>query len=395
MSAILQKNGENRIYFHSLDLIRSVAAFLVVLSHARSSFLQDYRSGMSALWKPLYFISDFGHEAVIIFFVLSGCVVGRIALRGRQAETWSWGEYLFDRLTRLWIVLIPALGLTTIIDLLDLHFAPAGSFARSGAAFGHILTHPLAAHLSPSIFLGNVFFLQRIVVPTFGSNTPLWSLANEFWYYLIFPLLLLGVTPGKSWPRKMSSIAMGVVILILAGWQIAALFPVWLYGAIAFALFQKMPPRRDWVIPGLGAALLMTTLLLVLDRVGFLARWVTEVGADNLLGLACACVIYFALAIQPRPLVAAWAGFFSKFSYSVYLLHLPLIILLAAIFIGTDARRLPPSLLSILLMTAVIAGSYLYAYGVFLLTENNTSRLRRWLKSRLPSSENGSPVRQR
>jgi len=43
----------------------------------------------------------------------------------------------------------------------------------------------------------NVFFLQTITVPVYGSNSPLWSLANEFWYYLLFPLLLLA--PQRGW----------------------------------------------------------------------------------------------------------------------------------------------------------------------------------------------------
>ena len=41
----------------------------------------------------------------------------------------------------------------------------------------------------------NAFFLQTIVGPTFGSNGPLWSLAYEWWYYVLFPLAL-----GAVWP---------------------------------------------------------------------------------------------------------------------------------------------------------------------------------------------------
>jgi hypothetical protein len=40
-------------------------------------------------------------------------------------------------------------------------------------------THSLIA------FLGNFAFLQTICVPIFGTNGPMWSLANEFWYYII------------------------------------------------------------------------------------------------------------------------------------------------------------------------------------------------------------------
>src|SRR5207302_10791525 len=33
--------------------------------------------------------------------------------------------------------------------------------------------------------------LFRSAVPAFGTNGPLWSLAFEFWFYALYPLLLL------------------------------------------------------------------------------------------------------------------------------------------------------------------------------------------------------------
>jgi peptidoglycan/LPS O-acetylase OafA/YrhL len=44
-------------------------------------------------------------------------------------------------------------------------------------------------HLGPEVLLGNLVFLQAILVPTWGSNGPLWSLAFEFWFYIWFPTL--------------------------------------------------------------------------------------------------------------------------------------------------------------------------------------------------------------
>jgi hypothetical protein len=41
----------------------------------------------------------------------------------------------------------------------------------------------------------NAFFLQTIAGPTFGSNGPLWSLAYEWWYYVLFPLVLAALWP--------------------------------------------------------------------------------------------------------------------------------------------------------------------------------------------------------
>jgi len=138
--------------------------------------------------------------------------------------------------------------------------------------------------------------------------------------------------------------------------------------------------------PGLWGASLTTLALLTLSRIGTLPACVGLVVSDNLLGLACALLVYFALGAQPPALLSNIAGFFSKFSYSVYLLHLPLITLVAALLIGTNDHRLPASFTSIIIVVAALIGIYLYAYGVFLLTENNTSRIRQWLKSRIKLS---------
>ena len=47
--------------------------------------------------------------------------------------------------------------------------------------------------LAPHILFSNIFFLQGIYTPTFGTDGALWSLANEFWYYLLFPLGLIAL----------------------------------------------------------------------------------------------------------------------------------------------------------------------------------------------------------
>ena len=66
-----------------LDLIRGCSALLVCLSHLRNAMFVDY----SALVHPnmaikvFYAVTSFGHQAVMVFFVLSGYFVGGAVLR--------------------------------------------------------------------------------------------------------------------------------------------------------------------------------------------------------------------------------------------------------------------------------------------------------------------------
>ena len=115
-----------------LDAIRGAAALTVFLSHGRPLFL---RSGLSSMLKTGTHAdapqetsaadaqrTTVGHEAVIVFFVLSGYFVGGSVIRSMKKGSYAWKPYLFQRLTRLWIVLIPALLLGLAVDLAGMHF---------------------------------------------------------------------------------------------------------------------------------------------------------------------------------------------------------------------------------------------------------------------------------
>lgn len=63
-----------------LDLIRYIAALLVVVGHFRAEFFVNYddlaASQKGATMSILYVMTSLGHVSVIIFFVLSGYLVG-------------------------------------------------------------------------------------------------------------------------------------------------------------------------------------------------------------------------------------------------------------------------------------------------------------------------------
>ena len=104
----------------SLDITRGIAALLVFLSHARGYLFIDYNqipvNEVNVFIKIFYFITGLGHESVMIFFVLSGFLVAGSVQRSFNNNIFSWGYYLVNRLSRLWIVFIPSLLLTLFWD---------------------------------------------------------------------------------------------------------------------------------------------------------------------------------------------------------------------------------------------------------------------------------------
>jgi len=101
-----------------LNLCRWFAAVLVVIEHARSLLFVDYGSltKPTVFHKAFYFLTGFGHEAVVIFFVISGFLVGGKAWSLWQQQRFDWRRYLADRVSRLYSVLIVALLLGAALD---------------------------------------------------------------------------------------------------------------------------------------------------------------------------------------------------------------------------------------------------------------------------------------
>jgi len=119
-----------------LDLVRGGAALAVMLGHLRNLFFVDFSEvagNSTPLVEIVYLVTGFSHYAVMIFFVLSGFLVGGSVLRGRMDGTWSWSLYSTNRLTRLWVVLIPALLLGAILGpLRDTRLRDLGNLRRGG-----------------------------------------------------------------------------------------------------------------------------------------------------------------------------------------------------------------------------------------------------------------------
>ena len=84
---------ENKQHFYWLDLIRFLAAFEVVLCHYRGFFFVEYgllpAEQQNIFSQIFYFATRLGHEAVLIFFVLSGLLVGGKALDKARLGTFN------------------------------------------------------------------------------------------------------------------------------------------------------------------------------------------------------------------------------------------------------------------------------------------------------------------
>ena len=160
--------------------MRAVAAVLVLIGHWRNAFFVDFANVHSfrTIALILYIITGAGHQAVIIFFVLSGYLVGGTTLRSLQGGEWSWKRYLTHRLVRLSVVLIPALLLGLFWDTLGVKMALSPDL-YGGWGSDHVTHLPL------------VIFFQAIFV-----RESRWTPALA---HLLAALAVLAAVVGYSW----------------------------------------------------------------------------------------------------------------------------------------------------------------------------------------------------
>ena len=364
-----------------LDVIRWTAALAVVLTHLNDQmFLSLQQTPATShtlafmMWK---FVSASGNEAVIVFFVISGYLVGGAAL----AEFLKNGDlqlsrYMLRRGARLYTVLVPALVIGAALDII-------GSQLSGGSSVYAATLH----HLSVSGFLGNLVFLQTLFVETFGSNDALWSLTNEFFYYLMCGLTFYALSKNRSRLQRSA-------LLLLLGGIAWLIFPkillfgtLWLLGMA----IRVMPLRRT--LP-LALAIGQFLVMLVAIRLLFEWQWHAQLLAHYAVSALAALSFALLLAsLQARPVHDShklpalvrhpFNKFAADFSYTLYATHFPFIMFVIAAsetLFGWGWHSSYSGGWELGLALLLVLATMVYAWLIFLAFESNTRQVYEWLQ---------------
>ena len=159
-------------------LVRWLTAAMAVMYHVRFLLFAPYPNVNDTGWALtiFYFVTGLGHEAFVMYMVISGLLIGGPAVR-RWLRGINPCSDLVRRSTWFYSLLTPALLFGGAYDLIG-----SSRFAASGVYAYFPQYSPM---LNLETFTGNMLMLQRFVVPGLGSNTMLYLLAYECWAYLI------------------------------------------------------------------------------------------------------------------------------------------------------------------------------------------------------------------
>ncbi len=358
-----------------LDIIRFLAAILVVLAHANDPYLIK-----NAL--PL---SSHGHFAVVVFFVLSGYVIAYITDVKEKRPSLYWSS----RLSRIYSVALPVILLTPLLDFSGHSISPIPAiYADSASDFW------------PIRVLASLFFLNEIWFNSIMSfsNAPFWSLCYEMSYYLIFSLMIFLKGKVRLWAIVISCLVIGPKILLL--------FPVWLMGVYLYrskklndlplilgwllfigsllALFYWEYMKITWHLSGYLKSLIGENFhtQLAFSKF-FLGDWI--VGILVLLNFAAFRAIgpQFSFILNPLKTIIRYTA---SFTLTLYLFHQPLLLFFAALIGGENSDNW--------YFWQTMTATMVTIFFLGLLTEHRREGMRQWLRKKLEQLEN-TPFMQR
>jgi peptidoglycan/LPS O-acetylase OafA/YrhL len=224
---------------HALEAVRGLAALLVMLGHVLAAGPQlDMQYHPAGIWR----YAPPGHLSVLIFFLLSGYVIGRANPNPLTTSSARWG-YLKKRLVRLY---------------------PLYALALAGTA---VLAASYHEPISLQVLSGYLLFLQGLVVEVPSYNQPIWSLPYEVGYYLLFLL-----ASARQW--RAGWVALMCVGLGLLSTRLGVVPPI--LGALAYGgafwfggLWLSRRPQSEGPLP-YGTLLAYLLLLLGYQRLDVL-----------------------------------------------------------------------------------------------------------------------------
>lgn len=215
----------------ALDGLRVVAVLIVFGFHASTKYLLG------------------GSIGVDIFFVLSGFVITSLLYREWTATgRVDFSRFYVLRLARLW----PALILVSAAVLL-------ASFALGPQFLGTY------GHAAPLLAVTYTMNIARALVPSSGPLGHTWSLGIEEQYYLLWPLVLVGLLRILRPAHAVAAVAgLALVPVVLR-------FLLWDDGAGLARVYNMLDTRADGLL--VGSALAIALTLPMGEVIARLARW--------------------------------------------------------------------------------------------------------------------------
>jgi peptidoglycan/LPS O-acetylase OafA/YrhL len=327
-----ERDGEvvdDRAHLPALDGLRGVAVLLVVLLHFTMQ-IQKPAGLATFLLKRVFF---FGWSGVDLFFVLSGFLITGI-LDDAKGTSNYFRVFYARRMLRILPLYYGALLVVFVTPYL---------VSLEGGRF----VVPLTDQLWYWFYLQNVHPLPQ---PFVGLVGHFWTLAIEEQFYLVWPVIVLLLSRRSALWLCMILLPLSIIYRAFTGYVVPTLGSYTdtfahldgLAVGSALALLYRIPGATDRIkrwLPILAPASLVG--IVVLYAAGM--EHVRHLLLGTSVAVVYGCLLLYSVELR-KGLVASFLRskimrFFGRYSYGMYVLHLPLLTIAVKVT-GISPKRL-------------------------------------------------------
>lgn len=304
-------------YRSDVDGLRAIAVLSVVLFHLGIGVLPG------------------GYVGVDIFFVISGYLISKIIYSEVEQKTFSIANFYVRRARRIVPGFLSVVGVSFLAAYLMLYPSELVSFSNSVVA--------------STLFSANIYFYSTLNYFSPSANEipllHLWSLGIEEQFYIFFPLIVIGCAAVGRKVIPLVVVGLLLVSLVLSQ-KILSTDPTESFYLLPFRAFElligsfiALPSTRfkkskvvSVMMFGVGILALTYPICFYDNSVAFpgVAAALPCVGAALII-LASEQTTFLSRTLGSRPLV-----FIGKISYSLYLVHWPLIVFARRAYPGAN-----------------------------------------------------------
>ncbi len=345
-----------------IDSIRGLAALSVLIGHFlifKGLEIEPYNFMYWFTYSPLHIISA-GHEAVVLFFILSGLV---LCLAYKQGEKFNIFHFLIKRLSRIYI---PVFVMLIVTIFLKYMFYDGNGLSGVSEWINGKWSDPIDIKMLLKHFTLIFEYSYKD-----GLNPVLWSLTHELRFYIIFPLIIyvlmklniflfsfiVGLSMFSGYEGLI--IKLGFSFSIPYGIHVTLIYlPAFLSGIFLGKYIENI---RDFYIHHMSVhlkvSLLIVALLLYTYKWTFHAISEIHNAYSDYSAIILGSCIFIVSGISSKRIATFLSHpilvFFGNISFSLYLYHL--VILLTSLYIFNNLIPVWSILLIALLVTVTVS----------------------------------------
>lgn len=324
----------------SLESMRGISAIVVVLCHSFQIFVARYASDY------FNYVVMAAQASVMVFFVLSGFLIGKsIQSNININKKFDLLAYLKNRLIRIYPPLLLSIILVYLLAFLAPYFFESKNVLMKNP---DSWLENINLLFNSNQIISAITFTNGILPVSTPFNTPLWSLPIEVWYYIVV---------GLFFTRNPIFVILSICIFLLMS---SAKYEFFMYSFVWFSGFMTslVNPKSKL------ALILYTSILSVFISLCLKFGYEYNMNKNTIhyynlfFGLSFCCFVYIYIIRLDKNIRIIPSS--SYYSYTLYLIHIPVMIFIAGVFESSVLLDYKVSIILALLsvVTCIVIAKY-------------------------------------